>query len=565
MILVWTAPTINRAAKVWRVKKLIAQSQVAQKAGDEVAETRFLQESLNLLPAHALTLRAQAQYHERRGETAALAAYRQLLGNEDVTTDDAVRACRLVALRGSRDMCEKILELATRIQGTGEHPALLALRARTKASVNAWSESLALSEKAVEQARSGASEKMLLATTLLRAADHVAEGEVFPMAERAVALLDALATSPDEIGVEALSALISLAPQPAAVKLFAGRNVNAWIEAAESNSKASPKLRVLAWTLQFVGKREESEKSLAAFREKWRESPLPERLEAARWLNQNGHPRLCLGLTFPEKDTSADWFLVHLDALAALRQWPALLENLDAGTGQAAAMSGALRSLFRIIARAALHEPVNVEEAWREIQLQLQGDPVPTQLFIAQYAEKTGEFKQAATAYQRILDLSTTSSLAHNLSREAKLVCYTGLLRSLPISAPLSEVLQIVELLANEFPELEEARYDTIYLRTLAGKLNDEDRAEVAKFLARPPVAPKLIAAAALIELQSGNAAVAHKLYEDIKIDWNSALDRVKVVRVAVLAAAGRAEEAREMRAKIKESYLRPEEVALLP
>lgn len=565
LILAWQAPTLTRAAKVWRVKRLIAQSEAAHQSGDEAGEARLLQEAFNLLPAHTLTLRARAHYHELRGEATALVAYRQLLSNADATMDDAIRACRLAALRGSPETCEKILELAARIEGTSEHPALLALRARAVASTNSWKDALTLSEKAVEQSGSGAPEKLLLATTLLRAADGAAEAERFPMAERAVALLAELAMNSDETAVEALGALIGLARQSVAEKLFAGRDVNVWIDAAGRHPKASPKMRVQAWSLQLVGKREPADTFFPAFLERWREAPLPERLEAARWLNQSGHPRLCLGLTFAEKDASMDWFLVHLDALAALAQWTALLEHLDAGNGQAATMPGALRTLFRLIARAALREPVDVGASWREIQSELQGGPVPTQLFIAQYAEKTGEFKQAVIAYQRILELSTTSALSHNLSRDAKFACYTGLLRCLPVAVPLAELLPIVEALATEFPELEEARNDAAYLRALAGRVADEDRAEVARLLARTPTEPKYRATAAFIELQSGNAAGAHKLYEGVEIDWRSALDRVKAVRVAVLAAAGRAEEARAMRTKIRESNLRPEELALLP
>lgn len=565
LILAWQAPTLTRAAKVWRVQRLIAQSEAAQQSGDDAGEARFLQEAFNLLPAHALTLRARAHYHERRGEATALLAYRQLLANADATIDDAIRACRLAALRGSPETCEKILELAARIKGAAEHPGVLALRARTKTSANSWNDALALSEKAVEQAGSGAPEKLLLATTLLRAADRAAEAERFPMAERAVAFLAELATDSDETAVEALGALIGLARQPVAEKLFAGRDVNVWIDAAGRHPKASPKMRVQAWSLQLVGKREAADMFFPAFLERWREAPLPERLEAARWLNQSGHPRLCLGLTFAEKDTSMDWFLVHLDALAALGQWTALLEHLDAGNGQAGTMSGALRTLFRLIGRAALREPVSVEESWREIQSQLQGDPVPTQLFIAQYAEKTGEFKQAVIAYQRILELSTTSTLAHNLSREAKFTCYTGLLRSLPVAVPLAELLPVVEALAAEFPELEEARNDTVYLRVLAGKVSDQDRAVIGRLLARSPAEPKVLTTAALIELQSGNADGAHKLYDDFKIEWSSAPDRVKAVRVAVLSAAGRGEEAKELRLKVRQSNLRPEELALLP
>ncbi len=565
VVMVWQAPTIYRAAKVWRVKQLIANCKQAQSVGDETTEVRLLQEAFNLLPTHPLTVRARAHLLERRGEAAALVVYQQLLGDKEATKDDAIRACRLAAMRGSLEACEKILKLAERITSDNEPAAVLALRARTKAGTDPWSAAVALAQKAVEQSDSQAPEKLLLATILLQTADRASDTERVPMAERAVVLLSELATNADDTGLSALNALLSLARMPAAAKLLARYDVNAWVAAAESNPKASPKLRVLAWTLHRLSKHQNLDQFLASFSEKWREAPLPERLEAARWLNQNGHPRLCLGLTFPEKETSEDWFLVHLDALAGARQWTALLEHLDATSGQATTMSGALRTLFRLIAQAEKGEPIDVEASWREIQIQLQSDPVPTQLFIAQYAEKTGEFKQAAITYQRILDLSSTASLAHNLSREAKLACYTGLMRSLPASTPIGQVLPIAESLATEFPEFEEARNEALYLGVLAGKLDDHARAAINSLQQKAPSNPALRATAALIELQSGNVPAANKLCEDLPINWDAASDRFKVVRAAVLAASNRPEEAQQLRAKIRERDLRPEEVALLP
>lgn len=566
IVLVWQAPQIYRAAKVWRVERLIAQCEKAGRLGDEATETRLLRKAFTLLPAHALTWRTLAHYHERRGEGAALMAYQRLLATEQATADDAIRACRQAALRGSPDVSAKILELAGKIEGAREHPAVFALRARMLAAGNSWNDALALAQKAAGQAGGEGPEKLLLATMLLQAADRAPVAQRLPLAERAVALLAELATRPDDTAVEALSMLISLARQPAAAQLLAGRDIHAWIEAAERHPKASARLRVLAWNLQLIGKRDAPEKFFSAFLEKWRDSLLPQRLEAARWLNQNGRSALCLELSSPQKEVSEDWFLVHLDALAATGQWTAVLEHLDAKTGQAAAMSGALRALFRFRARTELRQPLDADETWRDIQIQLQNEPARTQVFIAQYAEKTGNLKQAALIYRRVLDdSSATVSLDHTVPREAKLAAYTGLIRSLPATTPLAEMLPLVEALAADFPELEEAQNDAIYLRLLSGNGNDKMREGIAKLLQGSAAMLAYRSTAALLELRAGNVAAADKLYDGWKIDWDTAADRFKAVRAAVLAAAGRPQEAREMRAGIRESNLRPEEAALLP
>lgn len=566
IVLLWQAPTLYRLAKVWRVQRLVAQVEAAERSGDEAAEIRHLRKAFTLLPAHPLTWRALAHYHERRGEGAAVTAYQQLLATEQATPDDAIRACRQATLRAPPDACRRILELAEPIPGVRETPAAMILRARLLAADQSWKAALALAQEAVGKPDADAPERLALATLLLQAADRAPLAERLPLAERAVNLLAELATRPDDTAVEALGSLIALARQPAAAQLLAGRDVAGWIDAAERHPKASARLRVLAWNLQLVGKRDNPGEFFNAFLEKSRESPPPQRLEAARWLNQHSRPRQSLELSTPQKDESQDWFLVYLDSLAATGQWSEVLGNLEAKSGQAAAMAPALRALFSMRARLELRQSIDTAEMWRDIQIQLQGEPVQTQLYVAQYAEKSGERKHAASLYRQILSGGAKpASFDRAVPREARLACYTGLIRCLPPTAPVAEILPIMEELSTEFPELEEARNDTIYLRLLAGRPPAPMREDVARLLERQAAMLAYRTTAALLELRAGNVAAADRLYADWKIDWTTAADRFKAVRAAVLAAAGRASEAAEMRGSIKESNLRPEEVALLP
>jgi hypothetical protein len=564
-IVAWQAQPLYRLAKVWRVKRLVAQVEAAERRGDEAAETRDLRKAFTLLPAHAITWRALAHYHDRRGEGAALVAYQQLLSTEQATPEDAIRACRQAALRAPAEVGRKILALAEPLPGVRDLPAVMILRARLLGAANAWPDALALAQKAVEKPDADAPERLVLANLLLQAADRAPLAERIPLAERAVDLLAELTTRPDDSAVEALSALISLARQPAAAQLLTGRDVAGWIEAAERHPKASARLRVLAWNLQLVGKRDDAEKFFAAFLEKSRESPLAHRLEAARWLNQHSRPRQSLELSTSQKDMSQEWFLVHLDSLAATGQWRVVLQNLEAKTGQGAVMPPPLRALFAMRARTELRQTIDPAEIWRDIQIQLQSEPVQTQVYIAQYAEKTGELKHAATIYRQVLSGATSAaSFDRAVSRDAKLACYTGIIRSLPPTASVAEVLPLMEELSAEFPELDEARNDTIYLRLLAGHAPAPMRDDITKLLERNAAMLAYRTTAALLELRAGNAAAAEKLYTDWKIDWSTAADRFKAVRAAVLTTAGRSEEAKEMRAQVKESNLRPEEAALL-
>jgi hypothetical protein len=565
LVCTWKAPAIYRAAKVWRAERLIARCEAAALRGDEAEEERCLRQAFALVPTHPATWRAFAHFQERRGEVMALAAYDKVLASGKATVDDAERASRLVALHGNLELGQRILDGVQRDPVASKLPAVLSLQARLLALKGNWEPALALAQKAVEQAPEAAPEQLALATLLLQAADRAGVDQRAALAARAVSLLSKLALRSDDSSVEALTLLINLAQQPAAAQLLAGYDVAAWVEAAERHPKASPRLRVMAWNLQMAGKAADPEKFFALFLEKWRDSPLPQRLEAARWLNQNGRPRLSLELSTEQKNVSADWFLAHLDALAATGQWSVVLEHLAAKTGQAAAMPGALRALFQFRARSELRQPLDAAELWRDIQIQLQTESVRNQLYIAQYAEKTRELRQAALIYRRLLqDAAKPASFDRTLPREAKFACYTGLIRCLPPTVPVAEVLPWFDALTADFPELEEARNDALYLRLLTGESAPRMRAELAPLLQRNGALLAYRTTAALLELRLGNPAAADQLYTGWKIDWSSASDRFKAVRAAVAEAAGHPEEAQSLRETIDEGNLRPEEIALL-
>ena len=65
-------------------------------------------------------------------------------------------------------------------------------------------------------------------------------------------------------------------------------------------------------------------------------------------------------------------------------------------------------------------------------------------------------------------------------------------------------------------------------------------------------------------ELRAGNPAGAAKVYDGWQIDWSSAQDRFKAVRIAVLEATGQSEAAKALRQTLAGETLRPEETDLL-
>ena len=563
---VWQGRPIYNAVKSWRAGKLVARCEAAALAGDEAAEVRFLREAFALQPSTPLTLRALAHYHERRGEGAALAAYEKVLASDQATTDDSIRAARLALQLGKVELSRKLLADLRRDPQTSELPTVLTIQARLLAIDGNWKDAIATASHAVEKSADPGPEKMVLATLLLQAADRVPPAQREPLARQSVGLLAELATRTDNTGVEALTALVSLARQPTIASLLAGHDVTSWVEAAQQHPKAPPRLRVLAWDLQLAAKKEDAEKFFAAFLEKSQNVPLAQRLEAARWLNQHGKPALSLELSTPEKESSPDWFLVFLDGLAATGKWPAVLAQLGEKSGQAAAMPGALRSLFQFRARTELKQPLNRDDTWRDLQIQLQQETVRNQLFVAQYAEKTGERRQASLIYRRLLDdANSQANFEKAMSAEEKFACHSGIMRGISETAPAAQMLPLYEALIKDFPEMDEARNDTIYLRLITGGAPTEQmQKDVSDLLNRKPNMLAYRTTGALYELRRGNPTGAVKLYEGWKIDWSTAADRFKAVKVAALLADGHKSEAEELLATIDRKKLRPEEAALL-
>ncbi len=563
--LLLNARTLYGWAKSWRAERLIARSEEAGKRGDEAEEFRLLREAFIVYPGKPLTLRAVARYHEKRGESAAMMIYEKLLDTQSATTEDSIRACRVALLGGNADLAKKLLGELRRKPEVSQRPDVLVLEAQLLALDGSWDAALAVARKAVAQKTDHAAEDLVLASLLSRAADRAPEARQMRMRSEAIDILASLTGHPEQAGIEAIATLTGLARQPAALPLLAGREVGAWVDAAAQHPKSNPRLRIAAWDLRLAAKPGDSEKILREFLEKWRGAAMPDQLEAARWLNQRGKPEMSLELSTPQQDASADWLLVHLDALAATNRWDAVLEKLQSAAGQAAKLQGTMRALFTMRARTELKQTFNREDAWRDIQILARNETAHDQLYVAQYAEHTGERPQAAIIYRRLLDQAKAASTANSaLSNEEKLACHSGLIRAMNATAPVAELLPLMEAMSADFPNIGEAANDAIYLRLLIGDFNEQMAGKLRPLLQQNPALLAYRTTLALYELRAGHADAAAKLYERWQIDWATAPDRFKAVRVAVLDACGRAEEAQALRAVIDPLNLRPEERALL-
>ena len=563
LVVGFTSRIIYQQLKYWRASTLIAKSVAAGQRGDDAEEVRRLRDAVILAPSTPLTVRAMAQYHERRGAAAALPAYEQLLTLGKVTNDDIIRAARQGLLHGKPELTRRLIVGLRQMDETRQLPAVLALEAQLLMLDGAWENAVAKAREAARHPGDNAAEQLVLASLLLRADEPL---PIAPAAHKeALDILASLAERQDEQGIEALVALVLIARSPNGTARLEGRAVDAWIEAAARHPGAKAPLRVAVWDLRLAARPAEKKQTFSAFVEKWRTASSAEQLEAARWLNSRGEFQHSLDLSTPLRETSDEWFFAHVDSLAAQARWDEVLTLLRAEDGQAARLPKAIRATFDLRARLEMKQPVDPGEAWRDIQILLQNETIHNQLYVAQYAERIGQVQQAAQIYRRLLDRpSQLIASEDSLTREDRLRCFGGLISNTPSTTPAADLLPLFDGLVSEFPEMDEARNDALYLRLLTGTIPDRARSQLQALLERHPTVLAYRTTQALLELRSGNPAAAARGYEGWKIDWTTAADHYKAVRAGVLTANGEHAAARDLRATIHIERLRPEEKALL-
>ncbi len=560
----WNGQAIYKGVKLWRAGRLVAQSEKAGRANNYAEQFALLRRAFVIAPSTPLTMRAAARYHESRGEAAALPLYESLLATPEATPEDLARACRLAFTFGRIEFAKKWLAELRRDDAWNKKPLVISLEAQLAAVEGKWPQALDLGRNAAADPSAGGEEKLVFAMLLTRA-DAASAAERGKLRGEAIDILVSLMNAPDDSGARAVMSLVSLARDPAAAALLAGRDVTAWVEAATRHPSLAPQPRVAAWDLLLVARPADRDQTFSDFLAKWRDGPLPERLAAARWLNQHNKPAMSLQLSELQLDVSSDWFLVHLDALAATGRWDAVLEKLQNPAGSAAAMPAVLRAVFSMRARTELGQKFDKSEAWRDIHLLVPGETVQNKLYVAQYAEKVGEGRQAALIFRRLLDEARPGAkFQMDLSKEEKFACYSAMIRLTPGTAPAAELLPLFEGLVEEFPDMAEAVNDAIYLRLITEGPAESMRARLRDLLEKNRAVLAYRTTAALYELRSGNPAGAAQIYDGWQIDWTTAQDRFKAVRVAVLDAVGKKDDAKTLRETIDAKRLRPEEVKLL-
>ncbi len=364
---------------------------------------------------------------------------------------------------------------------------------------------------------------------------------------RAVELIESLSKQPTKEGLLALrlagtarlsQAALELLPTdelPAMLRGHPGKELSDDLLAVQLEATASPS-EIPAILERLVA----SKKS----------EPLAARITTANWLAANGaHTEALELIPLEDAQSETDAFLVRMECLSGLKRWQEARDELDAAPDRI--ISYPVRHLF--IARCAeeLANPAAASDSWDIVRRNIRMANPKETLFIATQAEARGQKIVAAAAYRA---LSTSS--------EASLQGLKGMLRTLPLDTPISEVREIYASLVATRPDDQDAAAGRLYFDLLDSANVPKAVAEAAALHGRDPASLAYAAIYALALLRDGRPADALSVVENPALDWKTAQDRWKAVRAATLSANQKTDE--EFVLGIQRRNLRSEELDLL-
>ena len=549
LLILIPVPTAYRALKNWRAEALLAKSGAAFAVGDSQNGISFLRQAWLLAPGNASVQHAADLHNARAGDKPSLEKLLARMRSGHSDTEEILGISELSLASGS-------------FQGAHEALGYLPKSLSKKQSLR-----LALTESGLAAGEGNITGASDLCMT--KAASMGGEESAQLRTQGALYLL---AAKDPEKTKRALQILFDVMNGKTGASLMAWRILARSAETPPEDLQGSlstqeitnlvktlPSLngavlpdRLLSADLEMKVDPKQKDQIIDRLIARYKRGDPSELLDFARWLNSKGYHQQVISLAGPDRPRSdTDWLLVVLDAQSAQGRWNDLAGSLDSPAG--AGIPDAVRHLF--LARMAMMSTNQslADTEWRNVASSLHLEKPETLAYVAGYEERIGATDRAARTYREMAD-----------RKETKTPGLIGLIRSQQRTASAGTLIPMYEELLVAAPDFKDAEVDLTYLNLLAAKdiPNSSSRAE--KLYEEDPNTLSKISAAALARLRLGNPKDALQLYAGKTIDWSSAPDPWKVVRVAVLRQCGEEQAAGELARSISSGSLRPEETDLL-
>jgi hypothetical protein len=349
---------------------------------------------------------------------------------------------------------------------------------------------------------------------------------------------------------------------------------NDLVRALESHPLAKTPHKLLALGLQMQADPTQREALISRAIGDWKNGDGASLVALATWLDEKGeYQRQLDTISLSRALQSRDLFLQHLDALGALNRWSEIKQLLES---EHFPLDQVEQRMYVARCNARLGEKIASENNWKRALEAAEGDSGKL-MTLAEYAEKNGADEIAEVAY----------ATATNESPKLR-AAWQGRLRLAQSSGGTKRIHAVLTGMLAIWPNDSAIQNDEAYTRLLllfSNSRNDEAPAFAGLRRGRPMTIDETLkeieqlaqklggqnprslphrTLLALARLRQNRAAEALDVYANIQVAPNALTPSALAVHIAVLAANGRADDAKAEATQVKVDNLLPEEKALI-
>ena len=524
-----------RALKAWRADQLMNQADAHLKKGSLIEAYQAAKSAHGLNPQNLRSLRMLADMNEGSGSAETLLYRRSVAESSQSTTDDQVAYLRAALQAGRLDLADEFLK---RIGIAGRSsPKIAAIAASLLRLRGETEKAKALEQETAEKAQGGEKTE----AELMRARGQIESPDPSERATGRATLLK-IAAQNDPHNLEARRLLITSPDR-------SEKETQELIRLMELDTKASTADRLAAKSLLLEIHPDWRGATLEEAKKTWSTGTAEDQLALAEFLGRHNDPEGVLALP-PVRQGRG--FLLRLDALAKLKKWAAIRDELNQASEAKIPLDPFLADVFQARAAQELREIPMAEAQWKKAKSKAAGDPRKLD-FLANFAERSGNIPLARETYRDMTRYPATAVPG-----------YFGLIRIAEKNAATPELRDIMGELTRQLPKDPAPKNDFAYLNLLMNDRLDDSLKTAQELVEAIPGFPAYRTTLALAYLRKKQPAEALTAYDGLPMNWSTALPGWQAVRASVLAANQKEDEARHLAAEINWDRLKPEERDLI-
>ena len=531
-----SAKPVYRQIVAWRAHALAEKAMAQVKAKDLAGAGLTVRAAFQLSPSNHEVMRAAATVLALSGDPASLSFLKEIMDFPDVTMDERRQFVGLAVMAGSNFMpiAAKVEEQLRILHDKEPDSARNWLLSARVYDLSGDTERATICARRAHELDPGLDDAtLLLASELLRSKESYEEGA------------DLLWTLVEGGGANSFPAAVFASQLP----VLSRERTEVLIKRLKTEPGSKQFHRLRALDLEIRSHPENREALMDEVQKTARSLDPASLAELGAWFNSRGESVRALAVV-PEDIAKTDrgLLLVHLDALAARKQWLVVQDLISA---KDVPLEPFTIEVFKARCAMELGNQDDAAEHWREAQSAAAGNPEHS-FYVAKYARQFGRNSQAEAIYRSFIESAQTARPAF--------------MELLAMSAADGTAAQagILEEMHARWPKDETIENDRAYFALLLGRdIKQNLEAARALFKASPgSMAHRTLLALAF--LRRDNPGEALRLYEGVDFRWANQSTTYRAIYAAVLEANGRPADAAAILGAIRPGDLRPEERALI-